>query len=213
MSDIRSAKIPVVTSSALGDQYGVDVPTAPPIRGRYCSTCGHPTDRHEAAVEDEFVVTHGGVGYAYCQDIARQGESATVCACRMVIGTSPAARAALWPADRPSIATIPAPGEPLASVRLVSTEVITTNPITGQSDFDDIEITYFPERWLIDIESLRAYWLWWRGRGTSVERLSTLVAQDVADATHAWSVEVIVREAPRGGIATVASARLTRERS
>lgn len=175
---------------------------------RRCTDCGHPTGRHESPVEEEFALAHGGVGYAYCQDVVRLGEAADICACRIVVGSSAGGRAALWPTDRPSIATIPSPGSPLTMVSLISTEVTTTDPITGQPDFETVEISYVPAGRLIDSKSLKAYWLWWRGRGASMERLSALVADDVASATGAQSVEVIVREAPRGGIAIVATSRV-----
>ena len=41
-----------------------------------------------------------------------------------------------------------------------------------------------------------------------MERLSALVAEDVAEATGARSVEVVVTEAPRGGISIVATSRV-----
>jgi 7-cyano-7-deazaguanine reductase len=166
--------------------------------------------RHEASVEDEFALTHGGVGYAYCHEIVRDGEAADRCACRSVLGSSGAARDALWPVDRPRIGTIPSPGAPLTTVRLISTEVTTTDPINGQPDFETVDISYVPDERLIDSKSLKAYWLWWRGRGASMERLATLVAEDVADATRAWSVDVTVTEAPRGGISIIAEASLRR---
>ena len=43
-----------------------------------------------------------------------------------------------------------------------------------------------------------------------MERLSSLVADDVAEATRARSVEVIVTEAPRGGFSIIASSRVER---
>ena len=204
------------TALATDSHNGHDRPASPPVppragRGRFCPDCGHPTARHEASVEDEFALSHGGIGYAYCHEIVRRGESADRCACRSVIGTSPSARDALWPIERPRIATIPSPGAPLTTVRLVSSEVTTTDPLNGQPDFETVEIRYVPDRRLIDSKSLKAYWLWWRGRGASMERLSTLVAQDVAEATRAWSVEVTVTEAPRGGISIIASAEVRRE--
>jgi len=180
-------------------------------RSRYCPDCGHLTTRHEGSVEDEFAASHGGVGYAFCQEIVRTGESADLCRCRSVVGSSPAARGLLWPTERPTISTIPAPGPPLTSVRLVSTEVTTTDPVNGQPDFEHVEIRYVPDGRLIDSKSLKAYWLWWRGRGASIERLSTLVALDVADATGAWTVDVTVQESPRGGISIVATATVRRE--
>jgi len=178
---------------------------------RFCPGCGHLNSKHECSVEDEFAASHGGVGYAYCEEVVRNGESADLCGCRSVVGSTRGARGVLWPAERPAIATIPSPGPPLTSVRLVSTEVTTTDPVNGQPDFEHVEIRYVPDGHLIDSKSLKAYWLWWRGRGASIERLSTLVALDVAEATGARTVEVTVQEAPRGGISIVASSTVTRE--
>jgi len=182
-----------------------------PEIGRFCSDCGHPRERHEGSVEDEFAASHGGVGYGYCRDIKRTGESAAVCGCRVVIGSTRVARGILWPFERPAIDTIPSPGSPLTNVRLVSSEVTTTDPLTGQPDFEEVEISYLPDGRLIDSKSLKEYWLWWRGQGASMERLATLVANDVADATGSRRVDVTVREAPRGGISIIASASVDRE--
>jgi len=177
---------------------------------RFCGDCGHLTSRHEGSAVDEFAASHGGVGYAFCEEIVRSGESADVCGCRLVVGaTRDASRGRLWPTDRPAIATIPAPGPPLERVRIVSTEVTTTDPLNGQPDFERVEIVYVPTDRLIDTKSLKAYWLWWRSRGASMERFSALVAQDVALATNATSVDVTVHEAPRGGISIEAMARVT----
>ncbi|TAK02163.1 MAG: hypothetical protein EPO36_03020 [Chloroflexota bacterium] len=174
---------------------------------RFCADCGHLTARHEGSAVDEFAGSHGGVGYAFCEEVVRTGESAAVCGCRLVLGgAGDEGRGRLWPGERPAIATIPAPGPPLERVRLVSTEVTTTDPLNGQPDFERVEIVYAPRDRLVDTKSLKAYWLWWRSRGASMERLSALVAQDVALATNAVSVEVTVVEAPRGGISIEATA-------
>ncbi|MCI0582660.1 MAG: hypothetical protein L0227_07160 [Chloroflexi bacterium] len=160
---------------------------------------------------DEFAVSHGGVGYAFCGEVVRSGESAIVCGCRMVLGGQlDAGQGMLWPTERPLISTIPAPGPPLERVRLVSTEVTTTDPLNGQPDFETVEIVYVPSDRLVDTKSLKAYWRWWRTRGASMERLSALVAQDVAGATKALSVTVTVVEAPRGGISIEATATVSR---
>jgi len=177
---------------------------------RFCPDCGHLNAQHEGSAEDEFAASHGGAGYAFCSEVVRAGESADLCGCRFVVGSSRSARGVLWPVERPAIATIPAPGPPLTSVRLLSTEVTTTDPINGQPDFEQVEIAYVPGDRLIDSKSLKAYWLWWRGRGASMERLATLVALDVAAATAAPSVDVTVTEAPRGGISIVATAAVRR---
>lgn len=178
---------------------------------RFCADCGHLTSKHEGSAIDEFAGSHGGIGYAFCEEIVQTGEAAAVCGCRLVLGAAPDdGRGRLWPTDRPAIATIPAPGPPLERVRLVSTEVTTTDPLNGQPDFETVEIVYTPTERLVDTKSLKAYWRWWRGRGASMERLSTLVAQDVATATKALTVTVTVIEAPRGGISIEATATVSR---
>ncbi len=207
----NTAARPAPAAGSASRQAGRGPGQSPGQRTRFCPDCGHLTSRHEGSAEDEFAAAHGGVGYAFCQEIVRNGESADVCRCRSVVGSSAAARGLLWPTERPAISTIPSPGPPLTSVRLVSTEVTTTDPLNGQPDFEHVEIRYVPDGRLIDSKSLKAYWRWWRGRGASIERLSTLVALDVADATGAWTVDVTVQEIPRGGISIVASATVRRE--
>ncbi|HVL52704.1 MAG TPA: hypothetical protein VM344_00410 [Vitreimonas sp.] len=181
-----------------------------PGTNRFCPDCGHLNSKHERSADDEFAASHGGIGYPSCNE-AGNGQSTDRCGCRSAVAFSRAARGVLWPAERPPIATIPSPGAPLTSVCLVSTEVTTTDPINGQPDFEHVEIKYVPDDRLIDSKSLKAYWLWWRGRGASIERLSTLVALDVAQATGAWTVDVTVQETPRGGISIVAAASVRRE--
>ncbi len=174
---------------------------------KFCGDCGHLASKHEGSAGDEFAISHGGVGYTFCEEIIRTGEGADICGCRLLIGaSSDQARGRLWPTDRPTIATIPAPGAPLERVRIISTEVTTTDPLNGQPDFERVEITYVSTDRLIDTKSLKAYWLWWRSRGASMERFSALVAQDIELATGAASVEVTVSEAPRGGISIEATA-------
>jgi hypothetical protein len=54
----------------------------------FCPDCGHPIARHEGSLEDEFVASHGGVGYAICLEVDPSGEATDRCGCRMVIGGS-----------------------------------------------------------------------------------------------------------------------------
>jgi len=57
-----------------------------------CPDCGHPNAKHEGSPEDEFVASHGGVGYAFCLEVDPSGETADPCGCRTVIGSSREAR-------------------------------------------------------------------------------------------------------------------------
>jgi hypothetical protein len=53
-----------------------------------CPDCGHPNARHEGSLEDEFVASHGGIGYAICLEVDPSGETTDRCGCRTVIGGS-----------------------------------------------------------------------------------------------------------------------------
>jgi hypothetical protein len=55
-----------------------------------CPDCGHPNAKHEGSPEDEFVASHGGVGYAFCLEVDPSGETADPCGCRTVIGSATA---------------------------------------------------------------------------------------------------------------------------
>ena len=53
-----------------------------------CPDCGHPNAKHEGSPEDEFVASHGGVGYAFWTEVDPGGATADPCGCRTVIGSS-----------------------------------------------------------------------------------------------------------------------------
>jgi hypothetical protein len=65
-----------------------------------CPDCGHPIAKHEGSPEDEFVASHGGVGYAVCVEVDRSGETADPCGCRTVIGSSRETRELNLPTER-----------------------------------------------------------------------------------------------------------------
>jgi hypothetical protein len=66
-----------------------------------CPDCGHPNAKHEGSPEDEFVASHGGVGYAFCMEVDPSGATADPCGCRTVIGSSQEVREQNSPTERP----------------------------------------------------------------------------------------------------------------
>jgi hypothetical protein len=64
-----------------------------------CPDCGHPIARHEGSPEDEFVASHGGVGYAFCMEVDPSGETTDPCGCRAVIGSSQEAHERNFPSE------------------------------------------------------------------------------------------------------------------
>ena len=70
-------------------------------RGGSCPDCGHPIAKHEGSPEDEFVASHGGVGYAFCMEIDPSGETSDPCGCRTAIGGSLEVHEQNSPSERP----------------------------------------------------------------------------------------------------------------
>jgi hypothetical protein len=79
---------------SMGDARGTKTEGVGPRKGTEgsCPDCGHPNAKHEGSPEDEFVASHGGVGYAFCLEVDPSGETADPCGCRMVMGSSREAR-------------------------------------------------------------------------------------------------------------------------
>jgi len=105
--------------------------------------------------------------------------------------------------------TFPAPDH-VQSVTFASDELTSLCPLTGQPDFNSIEIRYAPDRRCIESKSLKLYLWSFRDEGAFVETLAATIAGDVFDATDAHWVEVNIRQHTRGGIVTTALARRER---
>lgn len=112
-------------------------------------------------------------------------------------------------ASRPSLDTFAAPGH-LETVRFVSDELTSLCPLTGQPDFNTVEILYAPEDRCIESRSLKLYLWSFRDEGAFVETLAATIAGDVYEATGPRWVEVTITQHVRGGIVTTAVARRAR---
>jgi 7-cyano-7-deazaguanine reductase len=111
-----------------------------------------------------------------------------------------------------SLETFPAPGH-VETVKFASDELTSLCPLTGQPDFNTIEILYAPDQRCIESKSLKLYLWSFRNEGAFVETLASTIAGDVFEATEARWVEVTITQHVRGGIVTTAVARREREPS
>ncbi len=110
---------------------------------------------------------------------------------------------------RPSLETFDAPPH-LETVTFASGELTSLCPLTGQPDFNSIEILYAPDRRCIESKSLKLYLWSFRDEGAFVEALAATIASDVFEATEAKWVQVTITQHVRGGIVTTAVARRER---
>jgi 7-cyano-7-deazaguanine reductase len=93
-------------------------------------------------------------------------------------------------------------------VRFTSDELTSLCPMTGQPDFNSVEIDYVPNRRCIESKSLKLYLGSFRDKRAFCEQLAADIAADVHRAAEPIRVRVTVTQHVRGGIVTEATAEL-----
>ncbi|HEX5449590.1 MAG TPA: preQ(1) synthase [Gaiellaceae bacterium] len=101
--------------------------------------------------------------------------------------------------------TFPNPG--VEVVELVSDELTSVCPITGQPDFYNATIEYRPNALCLESKSLKIYLSRFRDQGVFCEALAVQIRDEVAAALEIDkpSVRVTLRQKARGGITITAS--------
>jgi 7-cyano-7-deazaguanine reductase len=102
--------------------------------------------------------------------------------------------------------TFPNPG--VSRVEMTSDELTAVCPITGQPDFYNATIEYWPEGLCIESKSLKLYLARFRNEGAFCEALAVRIRDDVAETLGipADKARVTLRQKARGGITIVATA-------
>lgn len=116
------------------------------------------------------------------------------------------------PARQPSkhLETFPAPPY-LDKVTLVSDEVTSLCPVTGQPDWETVTIEFLPDQACIESKSLKLYLWSFRNEGAFCEALAGTIASDIFAAAQPHWCTVTVHQKARGGITITATATRRRE--
>jgi 7-cyano-7-deazaguanine reductase len=122
-------------------------------------------------------------------------------------------------ADRTSLTALGSPArEPIrelecfeappgcTEVCFTSDELTSLCPITGQPDFNAVEIRYRPGALCVESKSLKLYLWSFRVRAAFAEALAAEIAREVQRAAEPDWVRVVIRQNVRGGIALAATA-------
>ena len=80
-------------------------------------------------------------------------------------------------------------------------------PMTGQPDFATIRIRYVPDRWLVELKSLKLYMWAYRNEGAFHEDVTNRILADLVRTLAPRRMEVVGDWNVRGGIKTVVTAR------
>jgi 7-cyano-7-deazaguanine reductase len=80
-------------------------------------------------------------------------------------------------------------------------------PMTGQPDFATIRIRYVPDRWLVELKSLKLYMWAYRDEGAFHEDVTNRILVDLVRTLAPRRMEVVGDWNVRGGIKTVVTVR------
>ena len=79
--------------------------------------------------------------------------------------------------------------------------------MTGQPDFATIRIRYVPDRWLVELKSLKLYMWAYRNEGAFHEDVTNRILGDLVRTLSPRRMEVVGDWNVRGGIKTIVTVR------
>src|SRR5512135_1805854 len=98
-------------------------------------------------------------------------------------------------------------------VEIVIPEYTAICPRTGLPDFGTIYVTYSPDKWCLELKSLKEYMNAFRNLGIFYENAVNRILRDLVSACRPLSMTVRGEFTPRGGSLSKVEARYTRPRS
>lgn len=93
----------------------------------------------------------------------------------------------------------PAPSD-IREVSFHSDELVSNCPITGQPDFNSIDITYTPDKFCVESKSLKLYLMTFHDQGLFGESLASEIAHRFMNAIKPKFVTVVLHQHIRGGL-------------
>ncbi len=88
-------------------------------------------------------------------------------------------------------------------VEIVHPEFTSLCPKTGLPDFGEISIRYLPDRHIVELKSLKYYFLQYRNAGIFYEELARLILNHLKEILKPYEMTVTARMTPRGGIHSI----------
>ena len=96
-------------------------------------------------------------------------------------------------------------------IRFTTDELTSFCPVTGQPDFNTVEIEYHPDQLCVESKSLKLYLWTFREERVFGEGLAGTIAQDVFDALKPIYCKVTLEQGIRGGLQLTVVAEVKRE--
>lgn len=95
-------------------------------------------------------------------------------------------------------------------IEITTNEFTCVCPKTGQPDFATITIRYVPDRWIVELKSLKLYLWSFRNEGHYHEEVTNTILDDLVRTLQPRRMTVIADFNIRGGLHTVVTARYER---
>lgn len=95
-------------------------------------------------------------------------------------------------------------------IEIVIPEYTAICPKTGLPDFGTISLNYVPDKWCLELKSLKEYINSYRNLGIFYENAVNRILRDLVDACKPVSMKVRGEFTPRGGIQSRIEARYSR---
>lgn len=93
------------------------------------------------------------------------------------------------------------------TITIIIPEYTSLCPKTGQPDFGTITIEYEPDKWVIELKSLKFYIQAYRNLGIFYENAVNRILRDIVKAAKPKWVKVKGEFNPRGGIKSIVEAK------
>ncbi len=87
-------------------------------------------------------------------------------------------------------------------VEIVNPEFTSLCPRTGLPDYGTIRIRYMPEKLIVELKSLKYYFLQYRNTGIFYESLTKLILKHLVKRVQPLEMTVEAEFTPRGGLTT-----------
>src|ERR1700712_6019216 len=92
-------------------------------------------------------------------------------------------------------------------VQFVFPEFTSLCPVTGQPDFATITVRYVPDRYCVEMKSLKLYFFAYRNKGIFYEAVTNTILDDLVAVVKPRSMTIIADFAVRGGTAGTITAQ------
>ncbi|GIW75346.1 MAG: NADPH-dependent 7-cyano-7-deazaguanine reductase [Phycisphaerae bacterium] len=97
-------------------------------------------------------------------------------------------------------------------IKFVFPEFTSVCPVTGQPDFATITITYIPDRFCVEMKSLKLYFLAYRNKGIFYESVVNTILDDLVAVLKPRKMTVVGEFAVRGGTAGIVTVQYPQSR-